>query len=82
MELTVQCFGPARRLVGDTIVVTLVEPALVSDVVEALAARNDELADLLPHCAIAVGDEIVERSHAVATGDVVAVLPPVNGGCA
>jgi len=81
MDVTVQCFGPAKRLVGGSLVITLHEPALVSDAVRALAESNSELGDLLPHCAIAVGDDIVDRAHPLHPGDTVAVLPPVNGGC-
>lgn len=76
-------FGPARDCVGgeSSVKVDVPLPVAVSDLVAALAFANQELAELLPHCAIAVGDEIVARDFVVREGDEVAVLPPVSGGC-
>lgn len=76
-------FGPARECVGGetSIKVDVALPAPVSDVVAALSGASDALAELLPCCAIAVGDELVARDFVVRDGDEVAVLPPVSGGC-
>lgn len=76
-------FGPARDCVGGetSLKVDVALPAAVDVVVTALAAVNAGLAELLPHCAIAVGDELVARDFVVQPGDEVAVLPPVSGGC-
>jgi sulfur-carrier protein len=76
-------FGPARDCVGgeSSIKVDVVLPAPVASLVAALAAANTGLAELLPHCAIAVGDELVARDFVVRDGDEIAVLPPVSGGC-
>jgi molybdopterin converting factor small subunit len=81
VEVRVQCFGPAQRLAGDEwLSVQLREPATVADVLAALAERGDDFATLLRQCAVALGDEIVRRTHPLKTGDVVALLPPVAGG--
>ena len=56
-------------------------PAPVADVVAALSVHTRELADLLPCCAIAVGDELVAHDFVIQPGDEVGVLPPVSGGC-
>ena len=81
MDVLVQAFGPTRNHLGaDKIVVRLAENARVSDVVALLEQRDTELAALLTHCAIAVGDEIVPRSHELRADDEVALLPPVAGG--
>jgi molybdopterin converting factor small subunit len=75
-------FGPAReRVGGESITVDVALPAAVAELVAALATANAGLAELLPHCAIAVGDELVPRDFVVHAGDEVAVLPPVSGGC-
>jgi molybdopterin converting factor small subunit len=75
-------FGPARDCVGgESIKVDVALPVAVAELVAALAAANAGLAELLPHCAIAVGDELVARDFVVQPGDEVAVLPPVSGGC-
>jgi molybdopterin converting factor small subunit len=83
VAVDVLLFGPARDCVdGDTVLsVPVALPAPVSELVDALAAGNDALAELLPCCAIAVGDEVVARDFVVSPGDEVAVLPPVSGGC-
>ena len=82
MAVDVRMFGPARDCVGgESVQVAVTLPAAVSDLVAALAATNDALAELLPCCAIAVGDELVARDFVVSPGDEVAVLPPVSGGC-
>ncbi|HVT76716.1 MAG TPA: MoaD/ThiS family protein [Acidimicrobiales bacterium] len=76
-------FGPARDCVGgeSSLKVDVVLPVTVGELADALAAANEGLAELLPHCAIAVGDEIVAGDALVRHGDEVAVLPPVSGGC-
>lgn len=82
MAVEVLVFGPARDCVGGTsVVVDVALPAAVRDLVGALARANAGLRDLLPHCAIAVGDELVDADFVVQAGDEVAVLPPVSGGC-
>lgn len=75
-------FGPAKECAGgESVAVDVALPAAVDAVVAALAATSDALAELLPCCAIAVGDELVARDFVVRAGDEVAVLPPVSGGC-
>ena len=75
-------FGPARELAGaESVEVAITLPAAVGEVVSALAVANPALQELLPCCAIAVGDEIVARDFLIQPGAEVAVLPPVSGGC-
>jgi molybdopterin converting factor small subunit len=82
VAVDVHMFGPARDCVGGTsLSVAVALPAPVTDVVAALAAANAALAELLPSCAIAVGDEVVTGDFVIKDGDEVAVLPPVSGGC-
>jgi molybdopterin converting factor small subunit len=82
VAVEVRVFGPARECVGsESVAVAVALPAPVADVVAALASMSDALAELLPCCAIAVGDELVARDFVVSVGDEVAVLPPVSGGC-
>jgi molybdopterin converting factor small subunit len=82
VAVEVLVFGPARDCVGGTsVTVDVALPAAVEKLVAALADVNAGLRELLPHCAIAVGDELVARDFVVNDGDEVAVLPPVSGGC-
>ena len=81
MELKVQCFGPSRDVFGGTMVrVEVDEGSSVAVLVAALSETSSEAAELLTHCAVAVGDEIVPRTHLLFAQDSVALLPPVNGG--
>lgn len=81
MDIRVQCFGITRRLAGSEFVtVSVDEPATVADVLGALAQRGDDFAQVLRQCAIALGDELVRRTHALKRGDQIALLPPVAGG--
>jgi molybdopterin converting factor small subunit len=83
VAVDVLLFGPARDCVGGetACAVDVALPATVDALVAALAAANAGLRELLPHCAIAVGDELVGRDFMVRAGDEIAVLPPVSGGC-
>lgn len=81
VELTVMCLGPARDVFGgDRTVVAVPDTAIVADVIDALLAACPAAAELLPTCAVAVGDDIVGRDHPVHADDAVALLPPVAGG--
>lgn len=81
MQITIRCYGPAREIAGaETMSLQLSDAATVADALARLAERGERLAGLLRQCAIAVGDEIVPRSHPLAAGDEVALLPPVAGG--
>jgi len=81
VEISVEGFGPARDHLGSTpFALTVPEDAVVADAMRLLEGRNDDLATLLPRCAVAVGDEIVPLTHPLHAGDLVAVLPPVAGG--
>ena len=43
-------------------------------------ARHPALGEWDAHLLLAVNDEYASRDHAVAAGDVVSVMPPVQGG--
>lgn len=46
-----------------------------------LLCKDENIAQWLPICAVAVNDEIIEDlSHPLKSGDKVAILPPVCGG--
>jgi molybdopterin converting factor subunit 1 len=46
-----------------------------------LCAERPDLEVLSASISFAVNREYVERSHALADGDEVALIPPVSGGC-
>lgn len=81
MDVIVDCYGVTERLAGGPEhVVRLVPGARIHDLLDALARRWPELGPILSGCACAVGDAIVPRTHALAAGERLALLPPVSGG--
>lgn len=81
MEIRVQLFGPAKQYLElDDFTLFVAEDATVRAALDELGLMSDELAELLPTCAVAIGDDMVNRDHALHAGDHLSVLPPVNGG--
>ena len=81
MELTVHLFGPAREAAGTGRATVEVElPATAAAVIAALSSGYPDLAALLPRSRVAVNHAYVEAGARIATGDEVAVIPPVGGG--
>lgn len=81
MDVNVRLFGPSKQYLElDDFTLTVADGATVADALDELAMMSHELAELLPTCAVGVGDDIVARTHALQPGDEVSVLPPVNGG--
>lgn len=84
LDITIRCYGPARREAGsETLVVHVAAPATVDEVLRTLAgdpATPAGLVGLLPTCAVAIADELVARNHPVRPGLELALLPPVAGG--
>jgi molybdopterin converting factor subunit 1 len=79
--MKVLLFARARDLAGaDTIEVELAPGATVGDLRRALADRYPRLEGLLQRSAFAVNDEFAGDEVAIASGAVVALLPPVSGG--
>lgn len=81
MEINVKLFGPAKQhLELDDFTLFLPDAATIKAALDELGLMSDELADLLPTCGVAVGDDMVTRDHVLQEGDQLSVLPPVNGG--
>jgi molybdopterin converting factor subunit 1 len=58
-------------------------PAEIADVgafSEWLESTHPPLKGTLAQCRLAVGEEFRKSTHALETGDVIAVIPPVAGG--
>ncbi|MEO9176685.1 MAG: molybdenum cofactor biosynthesis protein MoaE [Gaiellales bacterium] len=77
MNITVRLFAALREQAGRSrIELELPEGAHVADVWSALALGGTEP----PSLAFAVNKGYADRSHALADGDEVALIPPVSGG--
>ncbi|HET6360436.1 MAG TPA: MoaD/ThiS family protein [Gemmatimonadota bacterium] len=80
-RVLVRLFGPAREAAGaESVELELPSAATAGDAVSELARTHPELAPLLPRSRVAVNLEYVDVGTPVASGDEIAILPPVGGG--
>jgi len=81
MQVRLKLFSILRQKLGqDEIFLDLQPGTRVEDLLAALAARQPDIAPLLPNCLIAINRQYVPRNHVLTAGDEVAVIPPVSGG--
>lgn len=81
MLTRVLLFASLREAAGAReLVVELPAPVTVAELRSRLVADHPRLAPLLQGAAAAVNEEYVPGDHALAEGDVVALIPPVSGG--
>ncbi len=82
MNIDVLLFAGARERAGtDRLSVELPTGATVRSLFEHLAAEHPSLAAVLPSCRAAVDEEFAQPATPLTGGAVVAILPPVSGGC-
>lgn len=82
MVVTVRLFAMLKECVGCGLLeLDLADDATVADALTTLQRRDDlnELIERMP-VATAVNREYVQRDHALAAGDELALVPPVSGG--
>ena len=82
MRVTVQYYGFLKTLAGRASDDVELEAACATaaDCLIAVAAKLHAGRERFDSVAVAVGDELVARTHPLCDGDVVALLPPVSGG--
>lgn len=81
MTLTVLLFAKARDLAGaPSVVLTLADGALISDLKQTLVGRFPQLAGLQNSLLWAVDNEYVTTGRELRDGETVACFPPVSGG--
>lgn len=80
MQVDVKLFaGLAQRAGRRTVTIDLAEPATVADVKTAL---QEMFGSAFPSSAVlALNAAYVEPAARISQGDVLAVIPPVSGGC-
>jgi molybdopterin converting factor subunit 1 len=81
VEVQVLLFASAREVAGvERIAVAVDAPATAGDVLDRLVDRFPGLEGHRASLRLAVNSEYVPSSHAVATGDEMAIIPPTCGG--
>jgi molybdopterin converting factor small subunit len=81
-EVNVRLFAHARELAGgESVCVSLSEPATIGDLRQALLARLPAGAELLRRSMFAIDNEYVSDKALVPNGRLeIACIPPVSGG--
>ena len=80
-RVVMKLFGAAREAAGAaTFVLELPAGATAADALMEVARAHPALAKLLPSTRVAVNLEYVDARTPLATGDEIAILPPVGGG--
>jgi molybdopterin converting factor small subunit len=81
MTILLRYFASAREASGlDAEEVELDEGSEVAALLALVCARHPLLKPLAPTLRVAVGSTFVPLGHALAAGDIVALIPPVGGG--
>jgi len=82
MQIMVRLFATLRHEAGwAQREMTLPEGATLDDLLAALAADEQGLTLTDRSAYAAVNREYAQRNHVLRNGDVVALFPPVSGGC-
>ncbi len=80
ISITVKCFSHVRHALDcDQLTIELPAPAFARDAEAAVRERAGGALDGLP-LRIAVNQAFTDGATALATGDEVALIPPVQGG--
>jgi len=82
LNVKVRLFAGLKELVGGPeIVVSLNEGASVRNLEDELGREYPRLRPLLASLAFAVDEEYRARDYVLQENDVVALIPPISGGC-
>ena len=81
MTIKVELYSVLRDLAGTPeLELTLPDGATVESLLAALYARHPALGAWDQHLLLAADLDYVERSHVLQPGEVLSVMPPVQGG--
>jgi MoaD family protein len=81
MKVRAEFYSRLKEIVGARALdISLPKDASVNDLFEQLKERYPQLQDFEKSMLFGVGVEFVDRNHALNEGDVIAIMPPVQGG--
>jgi MoaD family protein len=81
MKVQAEFYSRLREIVGSSsLEVTLPEGATVRDLIEKLCASYPKLDDFKKSMLFGIGVEFANRDRRLRGGDVIAIMPPVQGG--
>jgi MoaD family protein len=81
MKVRAEFYSRLKEIVGaQALDISLPEIATVNDLFEQLKESYPKLRDFEKSMLFGVGVEFVDPNHVLNDGDVVAIMPPVQGG--
>jgi molybdopterin converting factor small subunit len=81
MKVQAEFYSRLKEIVGARALdISLPKDASVNDLFEQLKESYPQLQDFEKSMLFGVGVEFVDRNHVLNEGDVIAIMPPVQGG--
>jgi molybdopterin converting factor small subunit len=81
LKVRAEFYSHLREIVGDSsLEITLNDGATVGNLAEELSREYPRLRDFEKSMLFGIGVEFVERDHLLNNGEVIAIMPPVQGG--
>jgi molybdopterin converting factor small subunit len=81
MKVRAEFYSRLKEIVGvATLEIGLAENATVQDLVQRLFSEYPKLRDFQNSMLFGIGVDFVDKGHSLREGDVIAVMPPVQGG--
>jgi MoaD family protein len=81
MKVRAEFYSRLKEIIGaPALEISLRKNATVNDLFEQLKESHPQLRDFEKSMLFGVGVEFVDRNHVLNDGDVIAIMPPVQGG--
>ena len=81
IKVSAELYSSLKEIVDASVIeLSLPENATVANLFEQLKKRYPELGDFDKSVLFGMGVEFVDRNHEIKDGDIIAIMPPVQGG--
>jgi MoaD family protein len=81
LRVRAEFYSRLREIVGaPSLEIALNKGATVRELVKKLSDEHPQLCDFEKSMLFGIGVEFVDRDHLLKDGDVIAIMPPVQGG--
>jgi len=81
MTVRAEFYSRLKEIVGaSTLEIALPDKATVSDLIQQLLSEYTKLRDFQKSMLFGIGVDFVQKNHALRNRDVIAIMPPVQGG--
>jgi MoaD family protein len=81
MNVRAEFYSRLREIVGaSTLEITLPDTATINDLIQQLFSEYPKLRDFQKSMLFGIGVDFVEKNRPLHDGDVIAIMPPAQGG--